>query len=70
MIFVEHDPIDDFLRHDRECQESEIKYPVCDICGGIITDETYYEISGEILCEDCMIEGYRHFTEDYITGGE
>lgn len=61
------DPIDDFLRRDMEIADEEEKYPACDVCGRTITDETYFEISGETLCEECMRDAYLRFTRDYIT---
>ena len=42
------------------------KYPVCDSCGRPITDETYFEISGETLCEECMRDSYLRYTDNYI----
>lgn len=45
--------------HDRE-QEAELeKLPVCDCCGERIQDEYYYDIDGEILCEECLKDRYR-----------
>ena len=61
------DPVEDFLNYDAKVEEENAKYPVCVSCGNRITDETFYEIAGEILCEDCMNESYRRFTDDYIT---
>lgn len=46
---------------DRE----EERYPHCDKCGNAIYDEHYYEINGDLLCEDCMNDKYRFNTDDY-----
>ena len=46
--------------------EDDTPYPVCDMCGKRITDDYYYEIGGDILCEDCMISEHRRDTDDYI----
>lgn len=51
--------------HDREQAEELEKLPVCDCCGERIQDEYYYEIDGEILCEECLKDRYRRDTEDY-----
>ena len=58
----------DALRYAAECEEENKKYPVCVSCGNTITDETYYEVNGEILCEECLNDTYLRFTSDYITG--
>ena len=67
MIFRSADPIDDFYRDDMEKADYEEKCPICDGCGGRITDRTYYETvyKGKILrfCNDCISTQY---TSDYI----
>ena len=45
--------------HDREQEEALEKLPVCDCCGERIQDEYYYDIDGEILCEECLKDRYR-----------
>ena len=62
------DPLDDFHRQDMEQARREARLPVCENrrCGKRIHDEEYYEVYGEILCEKCMKERHRRFTEDYI----
>ena len=59
------DPLDDFDRLDREQAMYEERLPVCDECHNRITENDYYDVDGEILCEDCMKERYRRSTEDY-----
>lgn len=66
MIYRSTDPVLDAERYAADCEEQAEKYPTCDICGNIITDETFYEVSGEILCESCMVDTYRRYTSDYI----
>lgn len=53
---------------DYEAREARnlARYPVCVSCGESITDDCYYEIEGEILCEDCMNERYGRSTYDYV----
>ena len=34
------------------------KYVECDVCGEYCSD-SYYEINGEEICEDCMKENFR-----------
>ena len=62
------DPLDDFNRQDMEQARMEARLPVCENprCKKRIYDEEYYDVEGEILCEKCMKERYRRFTEDYI----
>jgi formylmethanofuran dehydrogenase subunit E len=60
------DPEADFLRQDLEQAMREERLPVCDKCKERIHDDDYYDVEGEILCEDCMKEKYRRSTEDYV----
>jgi hypothetical protein len=67
MIYTD-DAERDFARHDMEQARKEARLPVCEEkkCRKRIHDDYYFEIDGEILCEDCMIRRYRKYTEDYI----
>ena len=58
------DPIADFDRWDAEQAAYEARLPHCDYCGEPCY-ETYYEINGEIICEEC-IEKFRHDVDTYI----
>ena len=60
------DPLDDFDRLDREQAQREARLPVCDECGEVIHDDHCFNIYGEILCEECMIEKFRKNTEDFL----
>ena len=53
------DNYDLFEMHDREQEAKLENLPVCDCCGERIQDEYYYDIDGEILCEECLKENYR-----------
>lgn len=71
MSYFRHgDPLDDFDRLDRKQAEAEARLPICDEYGHRIHDEYYYEIDGEILCEECMNRRYQRRTEDYANGYE
>lgn len=65
-MFRSDDPVRDFLMQDKEQAEREKRLPVCEECKSRIQDDFYWEIDGEILCEDCMNLRYRNYTEDYI----
>lgn len=67
-FFRTDDPERDFDRWDMEQAREEARLPVCENrrCGKRIQDEHYFEICGEILCEECMIARHRRYTEDYI----
>ena len=60
------DPLDDFNRQDMEQARREARLPVCEKCKERIYDEHYYDDDCEILCESCLLEKYRRYTEDYI----
>ena len=59
------DPLYDFAMREREQQEWEDSLPLCDCCEQPI-DDYVYDIGGEILCIQCMIEKYRRDAEDYV----
>lgn len=59
------DPDEDFARLDMEQARYEARLPKCDCCGEPIQDDYYWEIDGEILCQTCLNEQYRKFTDDY-----
>lgn len=64
------DPERDFDRLDRRQAEAEARLPVCDECKQRIYEENYFDIEGEILCEECMRNRYQRSTEDYANGYE
>ena len=59
------DPLADFCRWDWEQEEALKKLPVCVMCRRRIQDDDFYDIDGEILCEDHMKDKYRRSVEDY-----
>ena len=65
--FRNGDPLDDFDRLDREQAQYEAKLPQCDKCGKHIQDEIFFDIEGEILCEDCVIDLYGKSTQDFVS---
>lgn len=44
------------------------KRPVCDGCGEHITDDIYFDVDGDCLCEACFEEyvdaNFKHFIEE------
>lgn len=62
-MYYTDDPERDFARHDAERAREEASLPHCDYCGEAIYD-TYYDIGGDIFCEECMREHSRHNVED------
>ena len=63
-VYRSGDPDKDFARRDKEPQEWEDRLPCCDCCGEKV-DDYVYDIDGEILCIQCMIDKYRRDAEDY-----
>lgn len=53
---------------ERERERRLTRLPVCEgfRCGKRIQDEDYYDVDGEILCEECMRRKYRRYTEDLL----
>lgn len=58
------DPVADFDRYDREQAKEKAKLPHCDCCGCVIYDH-YWNINGEIYCEDCLNDEFRRDADDY-----
>lgn len=59
------DNYDLWAAHDRHKESLLERLPVCDECGKRIQDDIYFDIDGELICEDCMIRKYGRRTEDY-----
>lgn len=38
--------------------------PVCDICDSPVSGDHYYNINGDVICEDCMQEYFRRELDD------
>jgi formylmethanofuran dehydrogenase subunit E len=51
---------------ERERERRLARLPVCEDCHERIQDEDYYDVDGELLCENCMKKRYRRFTEDLV----
>ena len=60
------DNYDLWLAYEQAQEELLDELPQCEECGTIIQDDYYYDIDGEILCEDCMCSKYRKKVDDYI----
>lgn len=54
--------------HERRKEKLLEQLPLCEAhkCRHPIQDDYYFEIDGEILCEDCMNRRYRKNTEDFV----
>jgi formylmethanofuran dehydrogenase subunit E len=55
------DPVADFERWDAKKQKEVEALPKCDECGEHIQEECYYDIEGNVYCEEC-IASHKHFT--------
>ena len=60
------DNYDAWLEHDHEEQEWLDSLPICDECGRAIQDDHCYNINGNYICEECLIENYRVCVDDII----
>ena len=58
-MYITNDPIADFNRYDAEQERRYEELPECDYCGEKITDDYYYEINGDLICEDCLKRNFR-----------
>ena len=66
------DPEADFHRQDMEQARREARLPICENkrCKKVINEEWYYDVDGEILCEECLLARFRRSTEDYVNAYE
>ena len=55
----------DLAAWQKEQQEWEDSLPTCDCCGEKV-DDYVFDIDGEILCIQCVIDKYRRDAEDYV----
>lgn len=63
-MFFTDEPAYDY---DRYCDEQEIwlkSRPKCSECGAHIQDDHCYEISGGLVCPDCLENNHRKDFED------
>ena len=65
-MFRTDDPHRDFDRWDDEQEEKLEKLPICSYCDQPIQDDFYFEINGECICEQCLIDNHRKRVEDYV----
>ena len=65
-MFITDDPLADFDRYEAEQQRRLERYPKCDYCDSHITDEFYYDLDGDIVCEDCLDRHFKKAVEDYV----
>ena len=43
-----------WTRHEWDQQKKLERLPVCDCCGEHIQDETYNEVTGIKICDECL----------------
>ena len=60
------DNYDQWLAHERQQEKLLARLPKCDRCREHIQGEHYFDIYGDIYCEECGIKLFRKNTEDYI----
>lgn len=48
------DNSDLFAAYDADQCRALEKLPVCSECGETVQDEYYYEINGEVVCQECL----------------
>lgn len=58
------DPIRDFEYYDAKREESLNNLPVCYECEEPIQDDACYEFDGEYVCENCLEQNHRRWTEN------
>lgn len=60
------DPVDLYNEYDARQQRELQKLPKCEYCGETITDDHYYDINGDVICEECLNDNFRKPVDDYV----
>lgn len=68
-MFYTDNPILDAERYYAEREEEVERLPECSECGQPIQDEHCYEINDEYICEKCLVENHKKYTDDYVGQG-
>ncbi len=55
-------------RWDADRTQALHKLPRCGYCGEAITEDYFYIIKGTNVCESCLNNEHRRYTEDYTEG--
>ena len=58
------DPLGDFDRWDAEQEREREKLPICCECGERIETDVLYEINDCFICEECLENNHKKWTED------
>ena len=53
-------------QHEAEAEKWLRELPLCSECYRPIQDERCFEFNGEIICEECLADNHKKWTEDYI----
>lgn len=60
------DNLDLYDRHEAEQERKLAKLPDCDYCGEPITDDHYYDLDGDIVCQECLDSNFKKRVDDYV----
>lgn len=58
------DNYDAWKAHNAEEERWLASRPICEICGEYITDDYGYRINGELICAECLDDGYKERIQD------
>ena len=58
--------LEELNAHLRKEEEYEKSLPKCAYCGEPIQDDYCFKINGEVICEDCCNDNFRHNTEEFM----
>ena len=47
-------PIADFEKHEAEQEKALKKLPKCDYCHEYIQEESYHQVDGKNICDECL----------------
>jgi formylmethanofuran dehydrogenase subunit E len=59
------DPIRDHEEREDKAERWLSTLPICSECGEPIQDDECFEINGELVCPECLVEHHQRRTEDF-----
>ena len=65
-FYYSDNPVRDAERRMADLDRWLDQFPKCAHCGEAITDETLFDIDGELYHIECAEEEFKKYTDDYI----
>ena len=64
-MYYTDDPVADFEKYDRDCEQWRSSLPECACCGEHIQQESAVKLDDEWFCDDCLNSARRFIDVDW-----